>query len=237
MSPAIRLKGVRAGYRPREDILRGLDLEVPAGATVAVLGPSGGGKSTLLRAIAGLVPAHGGTVEVLGVRRPARPPRGSVGYVPQRLGLVRHATALENALQGALHETPAWRGLLRRPHPDVTARAHDALDAVGLADVADTVVHELSGGQQRRVATARALVQRPRLLLADEFLGELDPETAGTVLDAVRRMRETHGTTTVFVEHHLDQARRVADIVFRLEDGVLVPVDLGTKTHSVEVPA
>lgn len=239
-APALALANVHAGYRTGADILCGIDLDVAPGETVAILGPSGGGKSTLLKVIAGLVPVRSGTVEVLGVARPRAPPRGSIGYIPQRLGLVRHASALDNVLQGGLHTTPAWRSLVRRPAPDLVERAHEALASVGLDGLADAPVVQLSGGQQRRVAIARALVQQPRILLADEFLGELDPHTVDTVLAAVRRLTDDAGTTTIFVEHHLDQARRIADHVHRVQDGHLGPLGPLTTTHGhdpVEVTA
>lgn len=222
--PALRLAGLTAGYPRRPPVLHGVDLTVESGETVALLGPSGGGKSTLLKAVAGLLPATG-TVEVLGHAAPSRPRPGTVGYIPQRLGLVRHATVWDNVLQGALHETPLWRSLLRRPARHVQERAAEALASVGILDKAHEPVHRLSGGQQRRVAVARSLVQRPRLLLADEFLGELDRDTVGAVVKAVDRLRREHGTTTILVEHHLEQARRIADRVLRLQDGQLQVVE------------
>lgn len=222
---ALRLRGLRAGYRGGPDVLHGVDLDLPAGGSVAVLGESGGGKSTLIKVAAGLVPVRGGTLRVLGATAPARPPRGGVGYVPQRLGLVRHTSALDNVVHGGLHETTPLQTLFHRAPAAVVERAWDALRSVGLEDKAHEPIHRLSGGQQRRTAVARALVQRPRLLLADEFLGELDPRTARTVADAVRSLREEHGTAVLMVEHRLDQARAVADRVLRMEAGRLVPLE------------
>ncbi len=222
---ALRLQDLRAGYRGGPDVVRGVRLDLSPGDAVAVLGPSGGGKSTLLKAVAGLVPARGGTLEVLGTRAPERPPRGSVGYVPQRLGLVRHTSVLDNVVHGGLHETTPLQSLLHRAPAGVVERSWDALAAVGLEDKAHDPIVRLSGGQQRRVAVARALVQRPRLLLADEFLGELDPATADTVADAVTRLRREQDTAVLLVEHRLEQARHVADRVYRMDDGVLHRVE------------
>ncbi|MGB0651778.1 MAG: phosphonate ABC transporter ATP-binding protein [Thermoplasmatota archaeon] len=202
-------------------VVKSVSLEVAAGETVAILGPSGGGKSTFLKAVAGLLSPAAGSLEVLGSAAPSRPPSGQVGYVPQRLGLVRHASALANVLHGALPGLPAWRSLVGAYPEEVRERARQALADVGLAEKAEAPIHQLSGGQQRRVAVARALVQRPRLLLADEFLGELDPATVEAVWGAVRRLQQETGMTLLVVEHHLDQALRLADRIFSLKEGHL----------------
>ncbi|MGB1586336.1 MAG: ATP-binding cassette domain-containing protein [Thermoplasmatota archaeon] len=218
---ALQLEDLAVGYPGRPPLVEHLNLELGLGEAVAILGPSGHGKSTLLKTIAGLLPLAGGNMTVLGHPNPDRPPKGSIGYVPQRLGLVRHTSVLDNVQHGALHLATKWQNLLHRAPPGATERAWDALRAVGLEDKADDPILQLSGGQQRRVAVARTLVQRPRLLLADEFLGELDPATASTVAGAVRSLQESEGTAVLLVEHQLDQARRVADRVFRLADGRL----------------
>ena len=218
---ALQLQDLAVGYPGRPPLVEGIDLELGLGEAVAILGPSGHGKSTLLKTIAGLLPPLDGHMTVLGYPAPDRPPKGSVGYVPQRLGLVRHTSVLDNVQHGALHLATKLQNLLHRAPPGATDRAWEALRAVGLEDKADEPILRLSGGQQRRVAVARTLVQRPRLLLADEFLGELDPTTAATVAGAVKSLQETEGTTVLLVEHQLDQARRVADRVYRLANGVL----------------
>ncbi len=224
MDPVLRLQNLRAGYRGGPDVVQGVDLELQPGESIAILGESGGGKSTLIKLVAGLVPVRQGTLEVLGSPSPQRPPRGSVGYIPQRLGLVRHTSVLDNVVHGGLHETSFLDALLHRAPAKVIERAYTALEAVGLSDKAHDPIHQLSGGQQRRTAVARALVQRPRLLLADEFLGELDPKTAKTVAAAVQSLREQHGTAVLLVEHRIEQARLIADRIFRMEQGQLVEV-------------
>lgn len=221
---ALRLAGLRVAYHGHADVLRGVDLELARGEAAAITGPSGGGKSTLLKTIAGLMPPAGGSMEILGHPYPDRPPKGSIGYVPQRLGLVRHTSVLDNVQHGALHLATRWQSLLHRSPAGATERSWDAIRQVGLEDKAHDPIHRLSGGQQRRVAVARTLVQRPRLLLADEFLGELDERTAGTVAAAVRRLQEEEGTTVLLVEHNIEQAQRVADRVYRLEAGHLLEV-------------
>ncbi len=222
--PALELRGLDAGYHGHAPMVRGLDLTLERGEAVAIMGPSGGGKTTLLKTIAGLLPPRAGSMTVLGHPHPDRPPKGAIGYVPQRLGLVRHTSVLDNVQHGALHLATRWQNLLHRAPRGATERSWDALRAVGLEDKAEEPILKLSGGQQRRVAVARTLVQRPRLLLADEFLGELDPRTAKTVAGAVRTLQEEEGTAVLMVEHRLDQALRVADRVFSLHDGLLEEV-------------
>jgi ABC-type phosphate/phosphonate transport system ATPase subunit len=217
----LRMEGLRLGYGRAPDTIAGLSLTLDEGQTAAIVGPSGGGKSTLLKAAAGLLPPRAGLLEVAGTAWPARPPRGSVGYVPQRLGLVRHTSVMDNVLHGGLHRTPLRQSLLHRTPADVEESAHAALRQLGLAEKADAPVHQLSGGQQRRVAVARALVQRPRLLLADEFLGELDPATTEVVAGAVKGLQRETGMALLIVEHQLDQAMRLAERVYRLKGGVL----------------
>jgi len=221
----LRFSNLRAGYGSGPDIVADAELALEEGETVAIVGPSGEGKSTLLKVVAGIVPPRSGTVEVLGNPWPAKPPAGSVGYVPQRLGLVRYASVLDNVLQGGLHETTWMQSLLHRAPDSVRARADEALARLGLADKSEVPVHALSGGQQRRVAVARALVQRPRLLLADEFLGELDQATMDIVIDAVKGQQRETRMGLLVVEHHLDQALRLADRVYRLKGGRLQPLE------------
>lgn len=220
----MRLDAVRLAYPGHRTIVSDATLHAAAGETIAILGPSGGGKTTILKAIAGLLRPTAGRLEVLGRVSPDRPPRGAIGYVPQRLGLLPHESALHNVIHGGLHRTPWWRSLLHLPTPELEADGRRALASVALADQAERPVSRMSGGQQRRVAIARALVQRPRVLLADEFLGELDPQSVDTVLAAVAELRRQTGVTTIFVEHGLEQAQRIADRVLRLERGVLVDI-------------
>lgn len=212
----IRCDGLSLGYE--DPVITDVNLRIQPGEAIAILGPSGGGKSTLLKAMAGLLPPLAGTCNT------DCPNPGEIGYVPQRLGLVRHATALENVLQGALHEAKWWQSLLKRPDPELVARAREALTAVGLADHENSLVRQLSGGQQRRVATARTLLQEPKLFLADEFLGELDHDTVNVVAKAVADLRERTGMTLVLVEHHMDHALLLADRVFQVKGGQMTEV-------------
>jgi phosphonate transport system ATP-binding protein len=223
---AVRMKGVWAAYVAREYALRDVSLQVGAGECRVVVGPSGSGKSTLVKVIAGLVPAARGRVEVLGkpLRRggPPRDVRRRIGYIPQNLGLVASATARENVLLGALSRTSPLRSCMGMFAPAEHEEAMRALEATGLAALAERRAHQLSGGERRRLAVARALMQRPDLLLADEFLSELDDVTAGRVLESLQRAREALGMAVVMVEHNLGVACAFADRVTVVNAGAIV---------------
>ena len=172
-TPLLALENLTVGYN--EPLVREIQLRVQPGEIIAILGPSGSGKTTLLRTIAGLIRPISGMITTT-VRK-----RGGLGYIPQRLGLVRHGSVGHNVDLGAMAGTPRtfqWWAERR-------ARVKQAVEGVGISEKIREPVRRLSGGQQRRVATARALAQRPELILADEFLGELDEENVQVVLDAV----------------------------------------------------
>lgn len=222
-APVVRMEGVWAGYGTAAPALRGVSMVVAPGERRVVVGPSGSGKSTLLKVLAGLVRPSAGVARVLGsgvgTRRRDAPP---VGYVPQNVGLVATATVLQNVMLGALARTSALRSALGAFPREEYDTAAEALDSTGLAALAGRRAHELSGGERRRLAVARALVQRPALLLADEFLSELDDLTAERVLGALDRARVRLGMTIVMVEHNLRVACDFADRVTVLGAGEVV---------------
>lgn len=222
----VRVEDAWAAYSGGSMALRGVSLRVGCGERRAVVGPSGSGKSTLLKMLKGIVSPLRGEVQTLGVavceRGSDRCLRARVGYIPQNLGLVESATVLDNALMGALHRTGevrSWLGLFREEDYE---SAHEALDLMAIAPLADRKAHQLSGGERRRLAVARALVQRPELLLADEFLSELDDATAEQVLAGLEEARCRLGMTLVVVEHDLRVACSFCDEVTVLRGGQVV---------------
>jgi phosphonate transport system ATP-binding protein len=216
---AVELRGLTVTYPAAvTPAVRGLDLEIARGQCVALVGRSGSGKTTLLKAVAGLVPISGGSASILGRPPGAAQNRGNVGYVPQQLGLVRSRSALDNALMGALPRTRTLPSLLGTYAPSDMEAAHEALSAVGLTAKEDERVGWMSGGQRQRVAIARTLVQRPTLLLADEFLSSLDVATANEVLSLVATMRRS-GVTILMAMHDLDLVLSFADRVVVLAGG------------------
>jgi polar amino acid transport system ATP-binding protein len=223
-----RLRGVTKRFGALE-VLKGVDLDVLAGEALALVGPSGGGKSTLLRLLNGLEARDGGTLEVLGSPVPLGgeaadpaaplwlPLRRRIGFVFQAFHLYPHLTALENV---AL----APERVAGVPQGEARARARALLERVRLSDKADARPRELSGGQQQRVAIARALAMDPDLLLCDEPTSALDPETTGEVLDVLRELARAHERALVIVTHELAFARDVADRAAFLEGGLLLEV-------------
>ena len=217
----LRAERLTVGFAKTEPLIRGVDLSLQAGEIIAITGPSGIGKTTLLRTLAGLLPPLEG--EVIHPQGGSSPKRGELGYIPQRLGLVRHASVQHNVLMGAL------TGATSRFWPfsaEARARSHDAIVQLGLAEKLHVPIRKLSGGQQRRVATARALAQRPRVLLADEFLGELDQITMESVRSSVIEYVREHAATMLMVEHNLDRAMTMADRILHVDGQELTEVIL-----------
>lgn len=196
-----------------------MSLDIGAGECVLLVGPNGSGKSTLLRLLAGLLDPRTGTVARPDPRKP-----GALGYIPQRLGLVRHATARTNVLLGAVPRLAGWRRLTGTFPTAERAAAEAALGAVGLAGRGDDLVEAMSGGERRRVTLARALLQRPRVLLADEFLAEVDHVTAEDLVNLLMRMRRETGMTMVVADHDVAQTARLADRVAVVVRGRVVDV-------------
>ena len=212
---AVEIKDGRIGYSSKEPLLSSINVDFSKGEIVAIAGPSGIGKTTLLRTIAGLVPPLGGSFLIGGKNKNTR---GELGYIPQRLGLVRHASVYHNVLLGALagHTSPWFPFSF-----NAKKIALQAISSVGLDDKIRTPIRQLSGGQQRRVATARTLAQRPSIILADEFLGELDEETMNLVMDKVTDYVREANATLIVVEHDLSRAKRMADRLLIMDEDKL----------------
>jgi putative ABC transport system ATP-binding protein len=220
MPVGIRLASVGKEYTTPAGPVRavgGIDLEVEPGASLAVMGPSGCGKSTLLGLIAGLEAPSVGRVAIgdqemssLGAEERARLRRDELGLVFQADNLLPFLTAVENVslqllLSGANEDPAESRALLAE---------------LGLADAADKLPDQLSGGQRQRVAVARALIHRPRLVLADEPTGALDAGNSAVVIDALLAAQREFGATLVVVTHDPDVAKRL-DRTIRMRDGQL----------------
>ena len=224
--PVLRLSGISKAYNPGKpnevQVLRGIDLTVAPGEVVALVAPSGAGKSTLLH-IAGLLDAaDSGTVEIAGDdltgqsdRKRTGVRRADVGFIYQFHHLLPEFTALENIVLPQLAN-----GVARKV---AEARARDLLAQVGIAERADHRPAAMSGGEQQRVAFCRALANAPRLLLADEPTGNLDPSTSDQVFAALMALVRGTGLSAVIATHNLELAARM-DRQIRLEAGRLVPV-------------
>ncbi len=224
----IRFEDVSVTYRGGVHALKGLDLTVEDGEFVVIVGLSGAGKSTLLRALNGLVPATGGSItvddtEVVGASvADLRALRSRIGMIFQTFNLVNRTTVLNNVLMGRLGTVPAWRSTLGLWPAEDRERAMQALERVGIVEKAYVRAANLSGGQQQRVGIARALVQEPSLMLADEPVASLDPVTSRQVMGDLRRINRELGITTLVNLHFLDLAREFGSRLVGLRDGELV---------------
>ncbi|MBI6601260.1 aliphatic sulfonates ABC transporter ATP-binding protein [Pseudomonas rhodesiae] len=207
--PPRLLKGIPLAVRKlrkafgTRDVLKGIDLHIPAGQFVAVVGRSGCGKSTLLRLLAGLDDASGG--ELLAGSAPLSAAREDTRLMFQEARLLPWKKIIDNVGLGLKGD---WR-----------AKALQALDAVGLAERANEWPAALSGGQKQRVALARALIHQPRLLLLDEPLGALDALTRIEMQQLIENLWQQHGFTVLLVTHDVNEAVAIADRVILIEDG------------------
>ena len=225
IEPIIRLNDVSIGYKKEEPLVQIPNLEIFPGEIVAIAGPSGVGKSTLLKTIAGLIRPISGSVEVCGKSFPNRPNRGELGYIPQSLGLVRHASVLHNVMLGANagHNTPIPFIGICLPSFVAKKKSIEAINSMGLEEKISEPIRRLSGGQQRRVATARTLAQCPELILADEFLSELDEKTVDMVLKEVTTYVKSNNSALLVVEHDIKRAKMMADRLLVIDDGRVNP--------------
>ena len=219
MPRMLSISGLVKRYGART-ILDGLSLTLEPGALIAVVGESGAGKSTLLNLIAGLEMADAGRIELGGADLATldddartRLRRRAIGFVFQAFHIVPHLTALENIMLPLVLQGVAAR--------ERVERATGMLEAVKLGDRAQTMPRELSGGELQRIAIARALVHRPALVLADEPTGNLDPDTAQSVLGLLAASARAGNAATIVVTHS-EYAAQMADRVLRLAHGQLV---------------
>jgi polar amino acid transport system ATP-binding protein len=226
--PLVRAVNVTKSFGSHE-VLKGIDMTVNAGEVVCLLGPSGSGKTTFLRLINQMETLTGGRIwvggELVGIEerngklhirhdKDIARQRARIGMVFQRFNLFPHMTALENVM-----EAPVQVKRLRKEQ--VKAEALELLDKVGLAERANFYPSQCSGGQQQRIAIARALAMKPELMLFDEPTSALDPELVGEVLTVMRDLAES-GTTMIVVTHEMGFARKAADRVVFMADGQIV---------------
>ena len=212
----VQLRNLSVGYD--SDLISGINQVVKSGEIISIVGVSGIGKTTLLRTIAGLIQPLSGEVSTL------VPKRGGIGYIPQRLGLIRHSSVRENIALGVRTRRSKWIPALYPLAPQHKQEIQSALIALNLEELSEEPVRILSGGQQRRVAIARTLVQQPKLILADEFLGELDSENVESIIDATKKLVDDLNASLIMVEHHEERAERIADRVWRVKDKQLLEV-------------
>jgi phosphonate transport system ATP-binding protein len=212
--------------------LDGVSIEVGRGEMIALIGPSGSGKSTLLRSISALQTIDGGAgrIEAFGspvqengrISGDVRRIRTRIGFIFQQFNLVGRLSLFTNVVLGSLGRIDTWRGVLGLWPEETKVAAMAALARVGVADYAAQRANTLSGGQQQRGAIARALVQKAKIILADEPVASLDPVAARKVMESLRDLNRQDGLTVVVTLHQVDYALRYCDRVVALKAGRIV---------------
>jgi phosphonate transport system ATP-binding protein len=224
----LSIKHLSKSYVAGKPVLTNIDLEITEHGITAIIGPSGTGKSTLVRCINRLVEPTSGSIEFEGhdlVRLPRnelRSARRHIGMVFQEYNLVERLTVMENLLSGRLGYVSAWRAWRRNFSAEDIARAFALLDVVGLSGFANQRADSLSGGQRQRVGIARAVMQQPAVLLADEPTSSLDPKTSVEIMQLLADIARQRGIPVLINMHDVELARRFADRIVGMAGGRIV---------------
>ena len=242
--PALDIRGLSKEYRRGVPVLRDVDLKVARTGITAIIGPSGTGKSTLIRCINRLVEPTAGQILFHGVDlarlrgRALREARRRIGMVFQEYNLVERLTVMENVLSGRLGYVSSWKAWLRRYPPADIDAAFELLDTVGLTAHANQRADALSGGQRQRVGIARAVMQQPELMLADEPTSSLDPKTSVEIMELMVTLAQSRRIPVIVNIHNVPLARRFATHVVGMTGGRIVyngPPDGLTDSHLKEI--
>ena len=225
---AVVVRDLVVAYQPGKPVLKGVSLDFPDSSVTAIIGPSGTGKSTLIRSINRLVAPTSGDIlfdgeniaRIRGAR--LRAVRCKIGMVFQEYNLVERLSVMENVMTGRLGALPVWRVWLRKFLPEDIDRAFDLLAQVGLEGFAGQRADALSGGQRQRVGIARALMQNPRLLLADDPTSSLDPKTSVEIMELMTSLARARSVPLIVNMHQVDLAKRFADRIVGMSGGNVV---------------
>ncbi len=215
-------------YVPGKPVLRDISLDIAGADITAIIGPSGTGKSTLIRCINRLVEPTSGAIEFEGrdlvklSGSELRQARSRIGMVFQEYNLVERLSVMENLLTGCLGKTPAWKALLRKFEPADIRRAWEMLEVVGLTSFVNARADSLSGGQRQRVGISRAVMQQPALLLADEPTSSLDPKTSVEIMELLARIAKDRNIPVIINMHDVELAKRFASRIIGMAGGRVV---------------
>jgi phosphonate transport system ATP-binding protein len=224
----LEIKNLRKSYATGDPALRGVSLSVPAGEVLGLIGPSGAGKSTLIRCINRLVEPTEGRILLKGKdlahlgRQGLRLARREIGMIFQEYALVERLTVMENLLSGRLGYTSFWSSWFRRFSPEDIRLAYSLLERVGLAGMENKRADALSGGQRQRVGIARALMQRPELLLIDEPTASLDPKTSRQIMRLILELCREHKLAAIINIHDVVLATEFLPRIVGLRQGMVV---------------
>lgn len=214
----IQVNNLSKQYLEGDVILKGVNLDIEKGEVVSIIGPSGGGKSTLLRCLIGLEEIDSGDIKV--------PDKKKMGMVFQSFNLFPHKTAIQNIMESLIIVDKMEKTEARKI-------AYDLLEKVGLKDRADFYPKALSGGQKQRVAIARALARNPEVLLFDEPTSALDPDMVKEVLNVIEQLRESSNITMVIVSHEIDFVNQISDRIVVMENGNIKDIIVNKKKRQV----
>jgi phosphonate transport system ATP-binding protein len=227
-SRSLVVKDLVKEYVPGKPVLKNISFEVSGCSTVAIIGPSGTGKSTLLRCINRLIDPTAGTITVAGHEisrlsgKKLRLARHHVGMVFQEFNLVERLSVIENVLCGRLGFVPVWRAWLRKYDQADIDRAFELIDQVGLTDFATTRADALSGGQRQRVGIARAVMQNPDVIMADEPTSSLDPKTSVEIMELLNDFSSSHDIPVLINIHDVNLAKRFATRIIGMSQGNII---------------
>lgn len=214
----IKVNNLSKQYLEGDVILKGVNLDIEKGEVVSIIGPSGGGKSTLLRCLIGLEEIDSGDIKV--------PDKKKMGMVFQAFNLFPHKTAIQNIMESLIVVD-------KMDKSEAKKIAYDLLEKVGLKDRADFYPKALSGGQKQRVAIARALARNPEVLLFDEPTSALDPDMVKEVLSVIEQLRESSNITMVIVSHEIDFVNQISDRIVVMENGNIKDIIVNKKKRQV----
>ncbi|MDU1910200.1 amino acid ABC transporter ATP-binding protein [Fusobacterium sp.] len=214
----IQVNNLSKQYLEGDIILKNINLDIEKGEVVSIIGPSGGGKSTLLRCLIGLEEIDSGDIKV--------PDKKKMGMVFQSFNLFPHKTAIQNIMESLIIVD-------KMDKSEAKKIAYDLLEKVGLKDRADFYPKALSGGQKQRVAIARALARNPEVLLFDEPTSALDPDMVKEVLNVIEQLRESSNITMIIVSHEIDFVNQISDRIVVMENGNIKDIVVNKKKRQV----